>query len=82
MAVTRKLRKVEIVYDENTGLVSSLTIYQRKSLENPDIAQDFIIEDDFVRVTPADFQGSESNDLNDLSGNDFFPILNREDPIS
>ena len=81
MAVIRQIRSIQMDFDPATGLIQQLTIFQRKLLENPDLPSTDVIEDDFVRVTPAQMQGSEENDLFDLQANDLFPILNREDPI-
>ena len=79
MSVTRTINKVELTYE--SGQIAYVRVFQTKSLENPDIAQDFITEDSLVRAGPADLTGGEISDLNDLIGNDFMPLANREDPI-
>ena len=82
MSVTRQIRSIEMSFDPDTGAIVQLTIFQRKLLANPDIPSENIVDDGFIRVTPAEMQGSEENDLFALQANDLFPILNREDPIS
>ena len=80
MAVTRVINKVELIYV--AGVISYVRVFETKSLENPQIPNDFIVQDSLVRASPAELTPGEINDLNDLLGNDIFPLVNREDPIS
>lgn len=80
MAVTRTINRVELTYE--SGVITHVRLFETKSLENPDIPSDFIEQEAVVRATVAELTPGEITHLNALMGNEFFPLANREDPIT
>ena len=53
-----------------------------ESIENPARPSQIITDENSLRASPAELTPGEISDLNDLMGNDFFPLANRLEPIT
>ena len=78
MAVQRTINKVELTYE--SGVISYVRVFETLVLENPDLPLTYITQERLIRAALSQLLPGESNDLNDLIGNDIMPLANREDP--